>query len=159
MVVAHAGALRTSIAARYWLATRMGVWLCELPVLLPVLPLPALLRRITAHAPHETPADGVLPPDVVADVAVHVCRLPMFRVRPFPRACLRQSLVLFRALTTMGYPATIHFGVRKEGQAVEGHSWVTLYGRPVAESGSVDAFAALYSFERGAASEPARRTS
>jgi hypothetical protein len=158
-MVAHAGAWRTSIAARYWLATRMAVWLCELPVLLPVLPLPALLRRITSRASHQTPAEGALPPDVVADVAVHVCRLPMFRVRPFPRACLRQSLVLFRALTTMGYPATIHFGVRKEGQAVEGHSWVTLYGRPVAESGSVDAFAALYSFERDTETDAARRTS
>lgn len=59
----------------------------------------------------------------------------------------------------MGYPATIHFGVRKEGQEVEGHSWVTLYGRPVAESGSVEAFAALYSFEHGGANEPAWRQS
>jgi hypothetical protein len=135
----------------------MAVWLCELPVLLPMLPLPALLRRMSARATHPPRAGDALQPEVVAAVAVRVCRLPMFRMRPFPRACMRQSLVLFRALTTMGYPATIHFGVRKDGQNVEGHSWVTLYGRPLAESGSVEAFAALYSFERCASSDAARR--
>lgn len=136
--------------ARYWLAARMVVWLCELPLLIRLAPLPVLLRRMTAPVIRRAVADQTLHPDDVGSVAVRVCQLPIFRTRPFPRSCLRQSLVLFRALTRMGYPARIHFGVRKDGDAVEGHSWVTLSGRPVAESGSVASFATLYSYERRA---------
>jgi hypothetical protein len=132
--------------ARCWLAARMALWLCELPVLIRVVSLPVLLRRISAHASAAV-TDNAWHPDDVANVAGRVCGLPMFRTRAFPRSCLRRSLVLFRALTTMGYPATIHFGVRKQGDAFEGHSWVSLHGRPLAETGSVEAFSPLYSFE------------
>jgi hypothetical protein len=134
------------VCTRCWLAARMAVWLCELPVLIRVVPLPALLRRISSDASAAV-ADSAWHPDDVASVASRVCALPMFRTRAFPRSCLRRSLVLFRALTTMGYPATIHFGVRKQGDAFEGHSWVSLQGRPLAETASVKAFSSLYSFE------------
>ena len=143
------GALRAyvvHIGARCCLAARMAVWLCELPVLIRIVPLPALLRRISGRASTAL-AESAWHPDDVANVAARVCGLPVFRTRAFPRSCLRRSLVLFRALTTMGYPATIHFGVRKKGDAFEGHSWVSLHGRPLAETGSVEAFSSLYSFE------------
>jgi hypothetical protein len=125
----------------------MALWLCELPVLIRVVSLPALLRRISRR-PRPALAENAWHPDDVAIVAARVCRLPVFRPRVFPRSCLRRSLVLYRALTRMGYPATIHFGVRKQGDAFEGHSWVSLHGRPLAETGSVEAFSPLYSFER-----------
>ena len=78
-------------------------------------------------------------------VVTTVCQFRLFRFPLFPRACLRQSLTMYRVLTAMGYPVMIHFGVRKQGAAFVGHSWVTLNGRPLAERGSPE-FTAVYSY-------------
>jgi hypothetical protein len=131
---------------KYWLAARIAVWLIELPLLMRLVALPTLLRRM---GPRAVPngANAAWRPDDIASVATRVCGLRMFGTRPFPRPCLRRSLVLFRALTTMGFPATIHFGVRKHESVIEGHSWVSLYGRPLAERVSVDAFSCVYSVQ------------
>ena len=66
----------------------------------------------------------------------------------FPRPCLRQSLTLYRVLTRMGYPVEIHFGVRKAGDDLQGHSWVTIEGKPVADRTRMDVFKAVYSYPR-----------
>ncbi len=86
-------------------------------------------------------------PDVDRVVAViaRLCQLRFFRHRFFPRACLRQSLVLYRMLNRMGYPARIHFGVQKNGSVFEGHSWVTLNGKPLGERAPQAKFATVYS--------------
>ena len=69
-----------------------------------------------------------------------------FQSQLFLRSCLRRSLTLYGALTRMGYPARIHFGVRKQGPSFLGHSWVTLYGRPLAETDAPDVFTTVYSY-------------
>jgi hypothetical protein len=129
----------------YWLAIKSGGWLCVLPLLLRIYSLPVLLQRITGREKRK--GDRLcLDVDRSAGVIGRVCQLRLFRLPFFPRDCLRQSLVLYNALTGMGYPAIIHFGVQKQRSALEGHSWVTLHGRPIGEQGSVRAFATVYSY-------------
>jgi hypothetical protein len=48
-------------------------------------------------------------------------------------------------LNRMGYPARIHFGVQKNGSVFEGHSWVTLNGKPLGERAPQAKFATVYS--------------
>jgi len=85
-------------------------------------------------------------------IVVSVSQLRMFRLRLFPRDCLRQSLLLYRTLRCMGHPAVIHFGVRKDG-ALLGHSWVTLDGAALAERISLKTFTTVYSHPRTLNSE------
>jgi len=77
---------------------------------------------------------------------VRVCHLRLFRVSLFPRACLRQSLALYYLLSRLGYAVTIHFGVRKEEDILQGHSWVTVQGTPLAEHTPVEIFHVVYSY-------------
>jgi hypothetical protein len=84
--------------------------------------------------------------DQAVRMVVRVCRLKLFRLPLFPRACLRQSLALYYALARLGYPVQIHFGVQKKGKRLYGHSWVTLHGRPVAEKARIEVFKAVYSY-------------
>jgi Transglutaminase-like superfamily len=80
------------------------------------------------------------------EIVVRVCRLGLFHVPVFPRACLTQSLTLYRTLRRMGYSAEIHFGIRKDGKDLRGHSWVTLEGKPVGDRTRTGVFAAVYSY-------------
>jgi hypothetical protein len=115
-----------------WWAVRVGVWLCGLPVQLRLYSLPSLLRRLTPGRNRQGPR----PPrelETMVALVVSLCQLQLFRGSYFPRACLRQALALYYVLTRLGYPVTIHFGVAKAGEALHGHSWVTLQGQPVGE--------------------------
>jgi hypothetical protein len=49
-------------------------------------------------------------------------------------------------LSWAGYPAVIHFGVLKEEDTLQGHSWVTVHGIPVAEWMPTEAFYIVYSY-------------
>jgi hypothetical protein len=149
----HARGVRRRID-KWVLATNAGAWLCVLPLLLRRHSLPALLAKMDTRE-KRTKCKGT--PDLNATVSTlsHVCRLRFFRPPLFPRACLRQSLVLYRFLSRMGYPVEIQFGIRKDGPALEGHSWVTLSGVPLGERGPVT-FTVVYSYPQ---SEPSLGTS
>lgn len=47
--------------------------------------------------------------------------------------CLRRSLALWAWLRLHGIDAEVHLGVRREGQGLTGHAWVSSAGRLVAE--------------------------
>ena len=131
--------------SQLWFAMRLGVWLCTLPLLLRGHSLPILLQRLTSSRGRRTKR-GQMELEQAVRIVVRLCQLPLFRGRVFPRACLRQSLALYRVLTGMGYPVTIHFGVRKDEQILHGHSWVTLLGKPVAERTGNEVFTVVYSY-------------
>jgi transglutaminase superfamily protein len=132
------------LAAPYWLALRMAGWLCVLPLLLRVRTLPVLLGSIDAQRKLE----GGRRPDLdrVVAVAVRVAHLRVFRSPLFPRICMRQSMILYRTLTRLGFPAVIHFGVHKKAAKFWGHSWVTVNGLPLAEPYPAGVFAEVYSY-------------
>jgi hypothetical protein len=130
---------------RYWLALTSALWLCALPLLLRKYPLPVLLERTTA-AGSRTRTQGFADLDRTVGTLSRLCQLPFFHLPIFPRDCLRQSLVLYRALARRGYPAVIHFGVWKKGSVLEGHSWVTLDDKALGPGASPAAFTTVYSF-------------
>jgi hypothetical protein len=132
----------------YWLVVRLVLWMCTLPVLLRVRSLPVLLKSFTADANWRSYA-SVLRLERTVELVERLCRARCFRPPLFPRACLRQSLILYRALTGMGYPAVVHFGVQRDGSSLlRGHSWVTLHGRTLAEPAEPFEFVEVYSYPR-----------
>lgn len=131
-----------------WLAIQIGVLLCQLPVLLRLYALPTLMHRLTPRDPTAmTATDGER--ECAVRLVIRVCQLRLFRTRLFPLVCLRQSLTLYYTLTRLGYPVTIHFGVRKGKEELLGHSWVTLEGMPVVEGGGSSPYRIVYSYPSG----------
>ena len=129
------------------LAANLVLWLCCLPVMLRIQTIPTLLGRLGGSEKQKKKA----PMEVKAAVRVvtRVSNLRPFRSRFFPKRCLRQSLLLYRTLCRMGYPVEIHFGARKDGEDLHGHSWVTLHGKPVADTARNEIFKVLYSYPNG----------
>lgn len=87
-----------------------------------------------------------LDPQQTARVITRVCASRLFDLPVFPLFCLRRSLVLYRVLTRRGYPARIHFGVRKGGELYQGHCWITVDGVPIAERTSIGVYCLTYSY-------------
>ncbi len=114
--------IREHFLSKAALALDLFLWLWWLPVMLRIYTLEEAIRIVTL-----------------------VCALKPFRSRIFPKLCLRQSLALYRALTRMGYPVVIHFGVMKDEKSLHGHSWVTIEGNPVADTVRGGLFKAVYS--------------
>lgn len=59
------------------------------------------------------------------------------RGRRGPGKCLVRSLVLFRLLHETGLPVEINFGLdnaKKPTSGLDGHSWISLNGRPILEA-------------------------
>ena len=135
----------------------VGVWLCGVPFWLRWYPLPCLLARLTP-AGIPAPTRSIHDLQRVVPLMVRVCQLRLFHLPLFPRACLRQSLALYYLLSRLGYAVTIHFGVRKEEDLLQGHSWVTVQGVPVVEDASCADFQVVYSYPPVLSSAAPRET-
>ena len=119
------------------------LWLCALPLLLRFYSMPALLERVAVRGARSTrPRLAV---EQATRIVALVSNLPLFRSRLFPQRCLRQSLALYRTLLPFGCALRIHFGVRKDGAGLIGHSWVTIAGVPVADTSCSPIFKTIYS--------------
>ena len=130
--------------SQLWLALQVGVWLCGLPLRWRGHSLPGLLQHLTpvrGRGPRRSPLEM----DRAVRIVRRICRLRLFHGPLFPQACLRQALTLYHLLTRLGYPVVIHFGVYKAGEALRGHSWVTVDGQPVAERLPPEALQDIYS--------------
>jgi hypothetical protein len=139
----HLARLRSDFA-RLRLAVRAAVYLALMPLLLRLFSLRAILEYF-GRKPVNPPRSSHDLHDAVAVIA-RVCHLGMFRTRVFPRACLRQSMVLYCVLNRLGYPVRIHFGVRRGSARLEGHSWITLDGQLLAEPVLPDSYVNVYSY-------------
>jgi hypothetical protein len=131
--------------SQLWWAVRVGVWLCGLSIRWRVHSLPQLLHHLTPVR-GRAPRSSRLELEQAVRIVRRICRLRLFHGPLFPQACLRQSLALYYILTRLRYPFEIHFGVYKAGEALRGHSWVTVDGRAVAERIPPQALQAIYSF-------------
>ncbi len=129
--------------SQYWLAARVGMWLCSLPLRVRRQALPLLLERLASSSRRPIPASAPEPGRVV-QIVRRVSRLGVFNLPVFPKLCLRQSLALFYFLARMGHPVEIHFGIRKDGRDLGGHSWVALHGRSLGERDPADDFRSIY---------------
>ena len=131
---------------KLWLALRTAVWLCVVPVLLRTNSVPGLLDRLRI-APSTPENANRLTTDCIVRVAARVSGLLLFRSWPFPRTCVRESLALAFALSRAGRPFEVHFGVRKEGQTLWGHSWITINSEHNQRENRVFSTIYTYSFE------------
>ena len=67
--------------------------------------------------------------------------------RNLKNPCLIRSAGLYRLLGRYNMDMRIHFGVRKDGDVLAGHSWITLDGKPFFENqDTCGAFSAVYSY-------------
>jgi hypothetical protein len=150
---------RSSMRARVlrlwqlWWAVRVGLWLCGLPVRLRLYSLPGLIQRLTPRRGRQPPRPPKELEPLIALVG-QLCQRQLFRGSAFPRACLRQALALYYVCTRLGYPVTIHFGVAKVGETLDGHSWVTVEGQPVAERLPLEHWQIVYTYPPVAARAP-----
>ena len=70
-----------------------------------------------------------------------------FRVR---RPCLFRSLALFSHYRRKGVPVGIAYGIRKNGESLDGHSWLILDNAPFLERADPGgSFASLYIYPDG----------
>ena len=137
--------VRERFLQKVTLALSVALWLFRLPIIVRIYSLSGLLERLTRTGRSHKKQTALVLKEAVP-IVTRICYLRFFGARVFPRACLRQSLTLYRALTRMGYPVEIHFGVRKAGDDLLGHSWVTIEGKPLADGTQTYLFKAVYSY-------------
>jgi hypothetical protein len=123
------------------LAFDLLLWLFWMPFMMRIHTLPILLKRLA----HNEKRKRSMPLNDAVGIVTRLCNLRPFRSRLFPKRCLRQSLTLYHALSQMGYPVEIHFGIHKGEADLQGHSWVTIQGKPVAERTGMEIFRSVYS--------------
>ncbi len=136
--------IRENLFSKGLLALNVLLWLLWLPVVLRIYCVPTLLTRISGRTRDKLPTASEL--EQAIGIVSFVCGLRAFRLRLFPQRCLRQSLTLYRALSRMGFPVEIHFGVVKNQDTFRAHSWVTLEGQPVADTAHSGSFKRVYSY-------------
>jgi len=135
--------IRERFLSKAALALDLFLLLWWLPFILRIYTVPVLLKRLSGETKYKS--KPVMELEEAIRIVTLVCALKPFRSRIFPKLCLRQSLALYRALTRMGYPVVIHFGVMKDEKSLHGHSWVTIEGNPVADTVRGGLFKAVYS--------------
>jgi hypothetical protein len=115
--------------------------------------LPALLNRLAPVRVKQNTGDPAAMARAVRLIA-RICHSRPFRLSIFPKACLRQSLVLYHTLTHMGYPIQFHIDARKEADEFNAHSWVTfIKGGLVAERTDIGELKIVYSYPPNANSD------
>jgi len=68
--------------------------------------------------------------------------------RQGPGHCMERSLTLLHLFRRAGYPTALHFGVRREGEGITGHAWLSLHGAPLAEPTDPHAaYAVTYTYD------------
>ena len=116
--------------------------LVALPILQRVLTLPALVALFGANI-----LPTLLPPLEPERLLYLIRGLLHQRIGMIRPNCMKQSLVLFHFLRQWGAPVTLHFGVAKREEALEGHCWIELAGQPFGERGNPRrAFTVAYAF-------------
>ncbi|HUW94799.1 MAG TPA: lasso peptide biosynthesis B2 protein [Anaerolineae bacterium] len=111
-----------------------------LPSLLRCLSISAVMRMLTSPSSH-CPSGPSDVERVVRLTDLVVKRVPLTR-----KTCLVRSLVLYRLLREAGMPVQIHFGVRKVGSQLTGHSWLTCQDQPVSEPAVCNGFTEIYTY-------------
>jgi hypothetical protein len=134
-------------------AVRLLAWslltILKAECLLRATSLTALLRRFargpsfatTHHETSPSPADGSLR---------RMWRYSNFISKALLRSrhpCLLRCLVLYRYGRRRGVPVSIHFGVKRGVDGLQGHSWVSLDGTPLFEAEEMlRSYASIYTY-------------
>jgi hypothetical protein len=132
------------LAARIWLAARVGAWLCLLPLRWRARGLTTVLEQMgPARRPTRIQSSEI---ESIVRLVRRVAGLRLFRIAIFPRPCLREALALYHILSRAGQPVEFCVGVLKSGESFLAHSWVTLQGNPINPADRGGRFRVLYSY-------------
>ncbi|RMF94397.1 MAG: lasso peptide biosynthesis B2 protein [Nitrospinota bacterium] len=114
-----------------WLFLRVAGLLGILRLFLPRLKLNTLLRWLTPRQIPGSPAPARLE-TVVRYTDALLRHFPF----PGPGKCLPRTLALYYFATRYGFPVQVCCGVRRVGESLDGHAWLSLRDRPFLERSS-----------------------
>lgn len=124
------------------LVARIILFILFFPLSLRLFRIQDLVAKITPRGP-ATPRRQMDPARVAYLCEQSSARLERFGYR---RSCLKRCLVIYHFLRAEGVPVTINFGALWEGDALKGHSWLTLDGALYLETqDKVDQFVYFFS--------------
>ena len=131
------------------MGVRMWAWALVLRPLKHVAPFATLLRIVHA-GPRRHRSPGF-----ERDLEAYMTASRRFPARA-PGNCLERSLAAYRLLCAAGSRPEVLVGVRRGAAAgVEGHVWVTLDGRPLAERQEfLDTFVVVVSYDADGRQKP-----
>ena len=126
------------------IGSRLWLWAAMLRGLKHVIPLETLVR-LTRVTPRSHAATGVQ-----SQVEAFLERKGRFPFRP-PANCLERSFGAYRLLCRAGADPELVVGVKRSpGRGVEGHVWVRVAGRVLAEaSDDVEGFTPIVIYDAG----------
>jgi hypothetical protein len=120
--------LRSAVASPSdaWLAVRMVSWSLILPALKFALPLPRLVRLMSARRGRSR--------DEQRERQIAQLSRLLYQARALALSdnCLERSLITYRYLGAAGAEPTLVVGM-KPGETVAGHVWLTVDGKPIHE--------------------------
>jgi hypothetical protein len=116
------------------LAARVAITVIAIKLGLRWVALPTLMHWLTPRRRSKSRDPDVLEREIRYTNAT-LCRLPG-RGR---LACLPRSLALYRLARLRGIEARLHCGVRREGDGIVGHAWVTVDGAALLATDDDDA--------------------
>ena len=132
------------------LATRLRILFTAWRAFLILLSLPIAYRRrslseLLVRLEKRRSCDS-LPADKVARIVRRIASLRLFRMRFFPRICLRRALTGFALLSGGRWDPVFVIGVSSTHDGISAHSWIELSGSPLEERRSVEAFSVIYTY-------------
>lgn len=100
-------------------------------------PLPEILAEIRGLG--DGGALSILPTEaeVKLDKLWRACTFWMVRFLRSPRPCLRRGLVMYRWCRKNGVDSKLVVGVGKDGDVLEGHAWLYVYGHVYREEPAI----------------------
>ena len=114
-------------SSRLWIVIRVCGLLLALRLLLPCLKLQTLLKWLT---PPES-FGGAQPLEL--EQAVWWTDSFLRFVFSWQGKCLPRTLTLYYVATRSGYPVQMHCGIRRDGNELQGHAWLSQHGVPFLE--------------------------
>jgi hypothetical protein len=128
------------------IALRLWTWAAALRVLKRVVPLETLVKMM-----HRRPRTATRSTTFECRLESYLERVARFPFRP-PSNCLERSLGAYRMLCEANASPALVIGFRTSAtRRIEGHVWVTLDGRPLAERPeSVATYTAIVTFDANA---------
>lgn len=137
--------------ADIWLVARILAWALVLPALKYLLPLQTLARLMWTGARRDDDGRQPAHEERIAALVRRIHGLGPFRG---DGNCLERSLVTYRILSGRNAGPRLVVGVRKDGEKVLGHVWVTVDGHPIGESRALlRGFVPVVIFGEGGATE------
>lgn len=148
---------------REWPKTTEEIWL-----LLRVIGLLTALRLLLPYTKMKTLLKWLSPSRIPSIADAHRLEqtvrytdalLRRLRVTLPAGKCIPRSLTLYYFVTRCGLPVHFHCGVRRLGERLQGHAWLSLHGNPFLERGNSNGgFAVTFSFPTSEASDSKRHS-